>query len=144
MPTAPSIARPSPGARSRRVPLLAAGLAAIAIAAAALLVIVSSVLDEPSRVDFVVENPTVFEMNIYVEPADGGAGLGLGTVSRESDRAFSGVIDQGDRWHLEFSYGGIVAAELVVARADLEEGPVVVPSSAEEVLREAGLPPTPR
>lgn len=143
MPTAPSITQSSPRSRNRRIPALAAGVAAAAIATAVILLIASSVLDEPHQVDLVVENPTVYEMNVRAEPADGGADLNLGSVGRESSRTFSKVNDQGERWQLEFSYGGIVAAELIVDRAELDADPVVVPSSAEEVLREAGLRPSP-
>lgn len=143
MPTAPSIDRPSPRARNRRVPALVAVIAAGVLATAAMLMFVGSVLDEPSRIDLVVENPTVYEMNVRAEPADGGSGQELGTVGAESSQTFAGAIDQGDRWQLEFAYAGVVAAELVVDRTELNAGPVVVPSSAEEVLREAGLPPSP-
>lgn len=142
MPTAPSVTRPSPRVRNRRVPLLVAVIAAGALATVAMLLFVGSVLDEPSRVDLVMENPTVYEMNVRVEPADGGSGQELGTIGAESSQTFAGVIDQGDRWQLEFTYAGILAAELVVDRTELDAGPVVVPSSAEEVLREAGLPPS--
>ena len=140
MPTAPSIARPSPRARQRPAPLLTGAAAALAIVA--MLAAATSVLEGPSRLDVVVENPTVYEINVRAEPIDGGSGFDLGPVASESSRTIVGVIDTGDRWRLEFSYGGIVAAELVLDRTQLD-APVNVPSSAEEVLGEAGLPPSP-
>ncbi len=143
MPTAPSVARPSPRANKRSVPFVATAVVAVAVVTAAVLLIVSSVLEEPTRVELVVENPTVYEMNVRVASADDGSGLGLGTVAPESSRTFPGVIDQGDRWQLEFSSGGVVAAELVVDRVEIESSSVIVPSSAEGVLRDAGVAPSP-
>ena len=142
MPTAPPLSRPSARPRSRQVRSAALIVAAVAVAIA-LLAITSSMLTGPDRVDLTIENPTAYHLSVDVRGAEDGSVLGVGTVSAESTGEFPRVIDQGEMWWFEFSYGGVVAAEVTVSRSALEAGSVVVPDSAGEVLRQAGLSPPP-
>lgn len=142
MPTAPPLSRPSARPRSRGAGLAVAVIAAVATVLA-LLVMTSSLLTGPDRVDLAVENPTPYELEVQVRGADGGSVHQLGPIASGSTREFTGVIDQGDTWLFEFSYGGVLAAELTVERSGIEAGTVVVPDSAEEVLDDSDLPPPP-
>lgn len=142
MPTAPPLSRPTARPRNRQVRSVALIVAAIA-ATIALLAITSSMLTGPDRVDLTIENPTAYHLSVEVRGAEDGSVHRLGTVSSESTRDLTGVIDQGEMWWFEFSYGGVIAAELTVSQSTLEAGPVVVPDSAGEVLAQAGLSPPP-
>ena len=99
----------------------------------------SVLLADPPRVELVVENPTAYDVNVDVRPADGGNRLGLGTVGADASRPFSRVIDQGERWLVEFSYGGVDATPIQVSRDTITSGSVVVPESVEAEFRDAGL-----
>lgn len=142
MPTAPSLYRPSARPRSRRVRTAIATIAAIA-AIFALFAITSSRLAGPDRVDMVIENPTAYVLSVRVSGADGGSSQPLGPISSGSTREFSGVLDQGETWLFEFSYGGVQAGELVLERSEVIAAPVVVPAGTERVLEQAGLSPPP-
>lgn len=139
MPTATSVARPSP--RAAGPPLARMIISVLVVVAAAVMLSggILSLLEEPERTDVTVDNPTAYPVHVRVESAEEGSGLGLGTAHSESSRTFTGVVDQGERWRFEFRYGGIDAAEVIVTRDDVAAGPIVVPSSAGRVLREAGV-----
>ena len=139
MPTATPVARSSrrdAGARRARTSIAIIAGAVIVVAS---LLATTSLLTGPERMDVVVQNPTAYDVNVRVEPAQGGTGLGLGAVPAGTTRTFSGVVDQGDLWRFEFRYAGIVAGDMTVAADDVAAAAVVVPSSAERVLREADV-----
>lgn len=142
MPTAPTMSRPAAHQRPRRAGLAVAVVAAIATVIL-LFAITSSLLTGPDRVDVTIENPTAYTLDVEVRSGDGGTVHELGPIGSSSTRLFTGVIDQGDSWAFEFSYGGVPAGEVVVDRSEVEAGPVVVPDGAEAALDEADLPPPP-
>lgn len=141
MPTAPSIARPSRRARSKPTSLI--GIAVLVAAGIAVAVVAMTALREPSRVDVTIENPTDFDFNVRVSPADGGSSLGLGQIPARSTEQFRDVNDQGEEWLIELSYGGVEAGEMTVSGSSIESTPIVVPDSAAEALRRAGFKPPP-
>lgn len=142
MPTSsPALARPSPRVRKRRVDVVATALAVVV--GAALMAGLSQLLADPARVDLEVDNPTAYDVNVDVRPADGGNRIGLGTVGAGSSKPFARVIDQGERWLFEFSYGGVDASPVEVSQETVTSGTVVVPARVEEEFRDAGLNPPP-
>lgn len=142
MPTSPAtLARPSPRVRPRRVDIVATLLTVVV--GAVLIAGMSVLLADPPRVDLVVENPTDYDVNVDVRSADGGSQLGLGTVGSGSSKPFALVIDQGERWLFEFSYGGVEPSPVEVSRETITTGTVVVPDAAEDEFRQAGLTPPP-
>lgn len=51
----------------------------------------------PARVDQVtIDNPHPWLVNVDVTGSDRDGRLGIGTVSRNSEKSFTGIIDQGD------------------------------------------------
>jgi len=112
----------------------------LAVVVGAVLVAGMSVLlADPARVDLVVENPTAYDVNVDVRSVDGGGRLGLGTVGAGSSRPFSLVIDQGERWLFEFSYGGVDVSSVEVSRDTVTTGTVIVSDAVEDEFRRAGL-----
>lgn len=143
MSTSPAaLARPAPRTPQRRASTAVLAIAVVA-AAAVLVVALSAFFAEPERVTVVIENPTAYEVNVDVRPADGGDRLGLGTVAAGTTRSFERVIDQGDPWSFEYSYAGVEAASVEVPGDEVAGGTVVVPEHVEERFREAGTPPPP-
>jgi hypothetical protein len=91
-----------------------------------------------------VANPGVYHVNVEVADARRRAWLDLGTASRERTKSVEQVSDQGPRWVFRFSYGGIEAGEVVVARSELQAAgwKLTVPDEAIDRLRRAGLAPS--
>lgn len=113
----------------------------VAIAAiAAIMVMVPWLLGEPSHRDLTVQNPTDFPVDVTVRSGPDDPLLGVGTVSQRGTRTFRSVIDQGDRWIFEFSYGGVTGAEVTVSGDQLDQ-PVTVPDTAADEFVAAGLAP---
>lgn len=140
MPTAPALTRPPSRARPRGalVSLVVIGLALYLVA---LLTTASVLLADPARVDLTVENTTGYELNVRVRSSVDDNVLGLGPIGPRSTKDYMSVIDQGETWVFEYSYGGVVAATPTVSRSDLEAGTVQVPGSVEAELRSAGFEP---
>lgn len=140
-----TLTRPHPRpARSRRE-ATADGASIATAAVVALLVGWLLPLETPPTVDLAVVNPTVYEVRIEVGRA-GRQGLsGVGHVTPEGEQRFLAVLDQGDAWAFRFSYGGLVAGELTISRADLarQRWRVVVPDEVGRRLAAAGFEPTP-
>ena len=143
MPTATSVARPSP--RAAGSPRASTLIRVVVVVAGSVLVLggIHAHLKDLPRTHVTVENGTAYEVHVRVEPAGGGSGIGLGTVHSGSTRPFTGVIDQGEQWRFQFDYAGIDAGSVVVNRGDVAAGRVAVPLRVEQVLRDAGLPTPP-
>lgn len=140
-PSSPALARPSPRLGERRLDTLAPIVAVLAG-----LVIVASlhpILADRPRVELVVDNPTEYDVSVGVRPAAGGPRLGLGTVAAGSESAFRLVIDQGDRWVFDFSYGPVDGPTLELPRERVSDTTVLVPESVADSFRAAGLPTPP-
>jgi hypothetical protein len=92
----------------------------------------------------VVVNETDYSANVDVR-GNGGAWLGLTTVSPHDSREVGQVIDQGPLWIFRFSYGRQDSVELDISRNELVEAGwrVEVPSELEENLRAEGVTPPP-
>ena len=143
MPTSTPVARTAP--RAAGPPRASTLVGVVAVVAIAVMVLggIHVRLQDPPRTGLTVENATAYEIQVRVEPAEGGSGLGLGTAHAGSTRLFTGVIHQGDRWRFEFAYAGIDAGHVIVTRDDVATGPVKVPRSVEQVLRRSGVPTPP-
>lgn len=91
-----------------------------------------------------IRNPTQYSLEVEATGSRRDGWLGLGTLPREDEKAFEEVIDQGQRWTFRFSYGGQLLGDLVISRADLEEGAwrIAVPPEIGERLRAAGTAPS--
>lgn len=140
MPTStPALARPSQPVKNRRF-----DVAAVAVGLGICIVVaLSAPLADPARVEVVIYNPTAYAVNVAVSPADGGNLLGLGTVGAGAEKSFTQVIDQGERWSVHFSYGGVGTAPIEMSRSSMSSGELVVPSTVASELGQAGLAPTP-
>src|SRR5436305_4243754 len=114
----PTATRPLPSLdrlRPRRV--LVAGLAVVAVAVLAIAVAPWFRTESPVA-RLTIDNPTVYQVNVEVS-GDGGGWLDLGAVDRQGSKTVEEVTDQGARWVFRFSYGGVDAGEVPVARTDL-------------------------
>jgi hypothetical protein len=91
-----------------------------------------------------VVNDTPYSVNVDVV-GDRGR-IGLGTVTTGSSLEFSEVLDEGDTWVFEFSYGGNDAGVLSIERATLEEQDwtVEVPAEVGDHLDREGINPSAR
>jgi hypothetical protein len=133
--------RPAPS------PVAVGPVVAMAVAAALCLVTAAHLTaDRPSFVSEVtVVNPTVYEVSVELG-GDHGGHLDPGTIRREHTATFEEVIDQGPRWVVRFSYGGVPAGEVSLSRAQLAAAGwrITVPPEVGERLRLAGLRPSAR
>jgi hypothetical protein len=91
-----------------------------------------------------VVNPSVYHVNVDVTDVGRRSWLDVGTAGRERTRTVEEIPDQGRRWVFRFSYGGIDAGEIVMARSELEAARwrLTVPDHAIDRLRTAGFPPS--
>jgi hypothetical protein len=118
------------------------------LAALALVGLVSvSAFDRPlTFVDHIeIVNPTVFQVEVDVRSArardtTGDGWMALGGIRRESRRTLDEILDQGERWTFRFSYGGVVAGEVTLGRAQIET--VTIPGEVAARLAEAGFAPS--
>jgi hypothetical protein len=139
----PTATRPLPSLdrlRPRRV--LVAVLAVVAVAVLAIAVAPWFRTESPVA-RLTIDNPTVYQVNVEVS-GDGGGWLDLGAVDRQGSKTAEEVTDQGARWVFRFSYGGVDAGEVAVARTDLAAAGwhVTVPDTVGQRLRDAGLAPS--
>lgn len=110
---------------------------------AGLMWLVTLGLNEPSRVDVTVANPTDYIINVHVRPGDGGGGHGIGTLAPRSTRTFKEIADQGEQWRFDFNYAGIEGASVLIPRARVAADVITVPGSVAAEFAEAGLRPRP-
>lgn len=119
-------------------------VADVLVGALAVVMLVSAAaLDRPATfVDRIeIANPTSYQVEVEVRGAASQGWLALGGFRRESSRTVEDVLDQGDRWTFRFSYGGFVAGEVGMSRADVR-GQVMIPPSVGDRLAEAGFAPS--
>ena len=125
--------------RDRRQQVADALVAALAV----ITLVFAAAFDSPrSFVDVDVVNPTKYHLELDVRRAAAGppSWLVLGGVGRESTRRFERVLDQGDRWIVRFTYGGFVAGELSLSRAEGRR--IVAPPEVGQRLADAGFAPS--
>jgi hypothetical protein len=138
-----TLTRPSPARPDVRwliwvVPVLGA--------AATLILVGSWLFRGPAFIDRVtIVNDTAFPVNVDVAGADGRK-LALKYVSAGETAVVRDVIDQGDTWEFQFTYGGTDAGTLRRDRARLErdDWTVEVPQEVADRLETAGHTPPPR
>jgi hypothetical protein len=140
--TPPTITRP-PRARPDLkwlvwiVPVLVAGAIVVAVG--------GRLFQGPEFVDqLTIVNDTAFDVDVDVAGSDGRV-LGLKYVSAGETALVRDVIDQGDTWEFQFSYGGTDAGTLRRDRAALERSDwtVEVPATVADELEAAGHQPPP-
>jgi hypothetical protein len=122
------------------------GFAATFPFAVVALLVAASGLRLPGHVDEVmIDNPHDWPAHVQVTDGDRDGWVGVGTVSREAERGFLEIVDQGEVWIFRFSYAG-KAVELRISGAQLEDDDwrVTVPDEFAETLRTAGVAAAPR
>ena len=132
--------RPVGAIRELRINLLAV------VVLAALLIPLSRALQPPEFLDrLTIENHTEYDLSIKLRDSVDGPVLGLGVTTAGSTKEVKSVLDPGDTFVFEFSYGGVPAERAIVDRSTLEESGwrIAVPAAAAAALRDAGLPPPP-
>ncbi len=126
-------------ARAKRVGLVCL----TALFSAAVVWLVSVSVEEPPRTDVTITNPTGYYIDVRVRPEQGEGGLGIGTLAPRSTRTLKGVLDQGDRWRFDFSYGGVEGASIIIGRADVAADTITVPAQVTAEFEDAGFRPWP-
>lgn len=142
----PTTLRPEAPRRSRRVVALGiAGLVLgmLAVVGMTLLVGLSGGPATVPRITFV--NPTVYALNVEVNPGTGASWTSAGFVPKQSTTTVEEVPDQGDLWIFRFDGQGERGGELRRTREELEGDGwrVEIPEEVGRRLAEAGAPPTP-
>jgi hypothetical protein len=90
------------------------------VAAAAAIVTAMQLLAVPSVVDRItVENPTSYNVTIYVTDNDRDGWMAMGVARPEASSTFDLVIDQGQTWVFRFSADGVDDVELQSTRRQL-------------------------
>jgi hypothetical protein len=133
---------PTAGARRSGLTRLGLGCLATALSAAVVWLVVIGV-EEPSRTDVTITNPTGFYVDVRVGPEQGEGGLGVGTLAPRSTRTLKGIADQGDRWRFDFSYGGVEGASITIRRTEVATGTITVPDEVSVEFEDAGFRPWP-
>lgn len=133
--------------RPTRRPIRGSVLCAVACLAAVTIAVaeLAPALAGPAHVPRLrIVNPTAYHLNIDTTDHASGAWLDLGTVGRERSKTVEQVLDQGDRWVIRFSYGGVEAGQIVLSSAQLQAARWVVeaPADASGRLRDAGFAPS--
>lgn len=137
--------RPHPAFRPRGLPKIKLWVCVAAVVG--LLLLGASLLGLPTTVPRLsVVNPGVHQVHVEVTDARRAGWLGLGSVEREATQIFEEAIDQGEHWVFRFSYAGVQAGELVIARSALEANSwqITVPPDVGDRLRAAGIGPSSR
>lgn len=121
-------------------------LVPVLLAAVAVVVVGSWLVRGPAFVDRItIVNDTGFDVNVDVAGSDGRV-VGLKYVLAGETAVVRDVIDQGETWEFQFSYGGTDAGTLRRDRTSLERNDwrVVIPQAVEDRLTAAGHAPAPR
>lgn len=116
------------------------------IVLAALLVPLSRALQPPEFLERItIENDTEYDLSVKLRDSLDGPVLGLGVATAGSTKEVQSVLDPGDTFVFDLSYGGVDAESLIVDRSTLEESGwrLAVPAAAAAPLRDAGVPPPP-
>lgn len=95
---------------------------------------------EPARIDrLAVTNPSEYQIRVRVGNSS------LGDVLAQTNRQYSDVFDQGDRWALSFASQSIEAGTIEIDRSVLANNnwTVVIPDDIIEILRAAPIEPAP-
>ena len=110
---------------------------------AAVVWLVSVSVEEPPRTDVTITNPTGYYIDVRVRPEQGEGGLGIGTLAPRSTRTLKGILDQGDRWRFDFTYGGVEGASMTIGRAEVVADTITVPAEVTVEFEDAGFRPWP-
>lgn len=145
MPPTPTIAQspPRPPRARSRLPLLVAAVVACGL----LLLQVSIVLRGPDRIGaLTIHNETDFHLNVALSGSPDGSRLMLGQVRRNGTKTVASVVDPGQTFVFELSYGGVESGTITVDRSALEtdQWQLTIPTEMSQPLHDAGLAPPPR
>jgi hypothetical protein len=138
----PVATRPAPLPSSLSNPILGAVATVLVVS---VFILAARGLELPTQVDHVtVVNPHPWVTHVTVSDGAGERSLSIGTVPRESERTFTGIVDQGDTWIVTLAYAG-EHVDVAVPRDDLARGgwTIEVPDEFAQLLREAGVAETP-
>jgi hypothetical protein len=117
----------------------------VAVVLAVVAVILVGAGDESFVAHVRVDNQTPYDVAVDVAGATRDGWMGAGFAQRRTTTEFSDVVDQGATWVFRFSYAGVDAGEVTVARSTLEGAGwrVAVPASVVDRLVAAGVSPPP-
>lgn len=116
------------------------------IALAALFVPLSRALQPPEFLERItIENDTEYDLSVKLRDSLDGPVLGLGVTTAGSTKEVQSVLDPGDTFVFDFSYGGVAAESIIIDRSTLEESGwrIAIPAATAAPLRDAGIPPPP-
>ena len=144
MPPTPTIAQspPRPPRSRSQLPLLVAAVVACGL----LLFQVSIVLRGPDRIGaLTIHNETDFHLNAALSGSPDGPQLMLGQVRRNGTKTFASVLDPGQTFVFDLSYGGVESGTITVDRTALEtdQWQLRIPAEMAQPLHDAGLAPPP-
>jgi len=112
---------------------------------AALFMAMASALRPPPHVHRIdISNPHEWNVEVgLTRPIRNGA-LPIGRVERNRTESFWEVLDQGDTWSFQFTYGGVDGGRLLVSRSDLQRSrwKITVADEFAQRMRTAGQPPS--
>jgi len=136
--------RPALGRRRFHLPAVLAVALAIAIPIAVVAQLAPGLAGPRHVAALRISNGNPYQVNVEVTGAARRGWLDLGSIGREQTKTVEEIPDQGPQWVFRFSYGGVDAGRLDVARSELERAgwSVSVPAAVAERLRSAGLPPS--
>ena len=142
----PTTLQPETSGRTRRGVALGVAGAAVALLAVVGMTFVVGLSGGPStvsRITFV--NPTVYSLNVEVNPGSGGSWTSAGFVPKQSTTDVEEVPDQGATWIFRFDGQGHQGGELRLTRDELERDGwrIEIPDEVGRRLHDAGAPPTP-
>ena len=132
--------------RPPRAPSHLPTVVAVVAACGLLLAQVAALLALPDRVDRItIHNATDYHLDLRLRDSPDGSRLLLGPVARNSTKTIRAVIDPGDTFVIEGSYGGIEVDALTFHRAALEQDDweITIPAGVADPLRADGLVPPP-
>lgn len=134
--------RPSPGAPARYRQLRPWHLL-VTIISVGSLVLVSRLMEPPTFIDRItVQNPTRYDITIYVTEGDRDGWMAVGTARREDTEVFEEIFDQGEVWIFRFTAQGKEGGELRVTKSQLEQSKwrIEIPRSVGDELQDKGAP----
>jgi hypothetical protein len=138
----PVVTRPAPSPSTLANPIVGAVATVLLVSA---FIVGARGLELPAQVDRItIRNPHPWVAHVTVAGATADQRLPIGTVPREAERSYKGIVDQGDTWIVTFAYAG-QSVDVAVARDDLARADwtVEVPDDLAQRLRQADVFETP-
>jgi len=132
--------RPTP-VQSRRLLTVIVGIAA---GVAAFMAVASALRLPPHIGTVVMSNPHEWHVDVQVTSPHRKGSLPMGCVERNTTKSFGEVLDHGDTWVFQFSYGEVGGGRLVTSRSDLQRAQwkITIPDECAQRMHKAGASPS--